>query len=94
MFLPASRRRALSLSQRLTGQVANRDPRAPILPDYTPRVLRTQTIDGEGYYALELNPSTEASPLTGSLLGEAGKLSSVQGRVLFALRSAPENGAL
>jgi outer membrane lipoprotein-sorting protein len=45
----------LSLSQRLTGQVANGDlARANFTGDYTPTVLRTEAIDGENYYVLEL----------------------------------------
>jgi outer membrane lipoprotein-sorting protein len=45
----------LSLSQRLTGQVANGDlARANFTGDYTATILRTEAIDGENYYVLEL----------------------------------------
>jgi outer membrane lipoprotein-sorting protein len=45
----------LSLSQRLTGQVANGDlARANFAGDYIPKVLRTETIDGHSYSVLEL----------------------------------------
>jgi outer membrane lipoprotein-sorting protein len=46
----------LSLAQRLTGQVANGDlARANFTGDYTPRLLRTETLEGQNYYVLELN---------------------------------------
>ncbi len=56
MFLPeVSQPVRLALSQRLTGQVANGDlARANFSGDYVPRVLRTDTIDGELYQVLEL----------------------------------------
>jgi len=56
IFLPnVSQPVRLSLSQRLTGQVANGDlARANFAGDYNPRVLRTETIDGETYNVLEL----------------------------------------
>jgi outer membrane lipoprotein-sorting protein len=56
IFLPSvSQPVRLSLSQRLTGQVANGDlARANFAGDYNPRVLRTETIDGESYNVLEL----------------------------------------
>ena len=45
----------LSLAQRLTGQVANGDlARANFAGDYEPKILRTDTIDGEKMYVLEL----------------------------------------
>lgn len=45
----------LSLSQRLTGQVANGDlARANFAGDYNARILRTETIDGEAHQVLEL----------------------------------------
>jgi outer membrane lipoprotein-sorting protein len=45
----------LSLSQRLTGQVANGDlARANFAGDYNATILRIDTIDGEKYYVLEL----------------------------------------
>lgn len=57
IFLPdVSQPVRLALAQRLTGQVANGDlARANFAGDYTPRILRTDTIDGEKYYVLELN---------------------------------------
>ena len=57
VFLPnVSQPVRLSLSQRLTGQVANGDlARANFAGDYVPRILRTETIEGEAYYVLELN---------------------------------------
>jgi outer membrane lipoprotein-sorting protein len=56
IFLPTvSQPVRLSLSQRLTGQVANGDiARANFSGDYTPRVLRTELIDGYEHYVLEL----------------------------------------
>jgi outer membrane lipoprotein-sorting protein len=56
VFLPnVSQPVRLSLSQRLTGQVANGDlARANFTGDYTPRVVRTDTIEGEKYNVLEL----------------------------------------
>lgn len=57
VYLPSvSQPVRLSLSQRLTGQVANGDlARANFAGDYNPRVLRTETIDGEPCYVIELN---------------------------------------
>jgi len=57
VFLPSvSQPVRLSLAQRLTGQVANGDlARANFSGDYTPKLLRTETIDGENHYVLELN---------------------------------------
>jgi hypothetical protein len=57
VFLPnVSQPVRLSLSQRLTGQVANGDlARANFAGDYNPKVLRTEVIDGEKYDVLELN---------------------------------------
>lgn len=56
IFLPSvSQPVRLSLSQRLTGQVANGDlARANFTGDYTPKLLRTDTINGEKYHVLEL----------------------------------------
>jgi outer membrane lipoprotein-sorting protein len=56
VFLPdVSQPVRLSLSQRLTGQVANGDlARANFAGDYTPKILRTETIDGNDYNVLEL----------------------------------------
>ncbi len=56
VFLPSvSQPVRLSLSQRLTGQVANGDlARANFSGDYTPKLLRTDNIDGEKYQVLEL----------------------------------------
>lgn len=56
VFLPnVSQPVRLSLAQRLTGQVANGDlARANFAGDYHPRLLRTETIDGENYQVLEL----------------------------------------
>jgi outer membrane lipoprotein-sorting protein len=46
----------LSLSQRLTGQVANGDlARANFAGDYTPRYLRREAVDGVEHHVLELN---------------------------------------
>lgn len=46
----------LSLAQRLTGQVANGDlARANFAGDYTAKVLRSETIEGENYHVLELS---------------------------------------
>lgn len=56
LFMPnLSQPVRLSLSQRLTGQVANGDlARANFVGDYTPKLLRTETLEGESYYVLEL----------------------------------------
>lgn len=56
IFLPnVSQPVRLSLSQRLTGQVANGDlARANFAGDYNPKLLRTETIEGEKYDVLEL----------------------------------------
>lgn len=56
IFLPnVSQPVRLSLSQRLTGQVANGDlARANFAGDYVPRLLREEAIDGETYQVLEL----------------------------------------
>lgn len=46
----------LPLAQRLTGQVANGDlARANFTGDYHPSILRTEDVDGEPHYVLELN---------------------------------------
>jgi outer membrane lipoprotein-sorting protein len=57
IFLPnVSQPVRLSLAQRLTGQVANGDlARANFSGDYNPRLLRSERIDGENYYVLELS---------------------------------------
>jgi outer membrane lipoprotein-sorting protein len=57
VFLPnVSQPVRLPLSQRLTGQVANGDlARANFAGDYTPTLLRTETVDGEAMHVLELN---------------------------------------
>lgn len=56
VFLPSvSQPVRLSLAQRLTGQVANGDlARANFAGDYTPKLLRTEMIDGELHNVLEL----------------------------------------
>ena len=56
IFMPiVSQPVRLSLSQRLVGQVANGDlARANFTGDYNPSILRTDTIDGEKYWVLEL----------------------------------------
>jgi outer membrane lipoprotein-sorting protein len=56
IFLPdISQPVRLSLSQRLTGEVANGDlARANFGGDYNPKFVRTETIDGEVYNVLEL----------------------------------------
>jgi len=57
VFLPSvSQPVRLSLAQRLTGQVANGDlARANFAGDYTPKVLRTDVVDGERFNVLELS---------------------------------------
>jgi hypothetical protein len=57
VFLPTiSQPVRLSLAQRLTGQVANGDlARANFAGDYAPKLLRTEKIDGEDHYVLELS---------------------------------------
>lgn len=56
VFLPSVAQPVrLSLAQRLTGLVANGDlARANFAGDYTPKLLRSETIDGEEYHVLEL----------------------------------------
>lgn len=56
VFMPdVSQPVRISLSQRLTGQVANGDlARANFSGDYNPQIARTETIDGENYWVLEL----------------------------------------
>jgi outer membrane lipoprotein-sorting protein len=56
VFMPSvSQPIRLGLAQRLTGQVANGDlARSNFSGDYTPKILRTDTIGGETYYVLEL----------------------------------------
>jgi outer membrane lipoprotein-sorting protein len=56
IFLPnVSQPVRLSLSQRLTGQVANGDlARANFAGDYNPKVVRTETIEDQKYDVLEL----------------------------------------
>lgn len=56
IFLPTiSQPVRLGLAQRLTGQVANGDlARANFAGDYRPKLLRTEKIDGESVYVLEL----------------------------------------
>lgn len=57
VFLPnISQPVRLSLSQRLTGEVSNGDlARANFSGDYTPKLVRTETINGEAYQVLELS---------------------------------------
>ncbi len=56
LFLPdVSQPVRLALSQRLTGQVSNGDlARANFAGDYTPKLLRNDTIEGQAYHVLEL----------------------------------------
>jgi Outer membrane lipoprotein-sorting protein len=56
IFIPTvSQPVRLSLSQRLTGQVANGDiARANFSGDYTPTVLNTESIEGQEHFVLEL----------------------------------------
>jgi outer membrane lipoprotein-sorting protein len=56
IFLPTvSQPVRLSLAQRLTGQVVNGDlARANLAGDYTAKLLRTEKIDNESLYVLEL----------------------------------------
>ena len=56
IFMPAvSQPVRLPLAQRLTGAVANGDlARANFAGDYKPVLLRTETVDGEATYVLEL----------------------------------------
>ncbi|MGX2038830.1 outer membrane lipoprotein-sorting protein [Methylocaldum sp. MU1018] len=55
-FMPSvSQPIRLPLSQKLTGQVANGDlARANFGGDYTPRIVRTENIEGREYYLLDL----------------------------------------
>jgi len=57
IFMPTvSQPIRLPLAQRLTGAVANGDlARANFTGDYKPRFLRTEKVDGEQMYVLELN---------------------------------------
>jgi outer membrane lipoprotein-sorting protein len=56
VFLPnVSQPVRVPLSQRLTGQVANGDlARANFAGDYTPKLVRAETVDGEPMHVLEL----------------------------------------
>lgn len=56
IFMPSvSQPVRLALAQRLTGQVANGDlARSNFTGDYSPKILRTDTIGGEQYHVLEL----------------------------------------
>jgi outer membrane lipoprotein-sorting protein len=56
VFMPeVSQPIRISLSQRLTGQVANGDlARANFAADYNPKLLRTETIGNDKYHVLEL----------------------------------------
>ena len=56
VFMPnVSQPIRLGLAQRLTGEVANGDlARANFAGDYNPRMLRSERLDGEDYYVLEL----------------------------------------
>ena len=56
VFMPnVSQPIRLGLAQRLTGQVANGDlARANFTGDYTPRILRSETVRGEDQHVLEL----------------------------------------
>ncbi len=57
VFMPdVSQPIRLGLAQRLTGQVANGDlARANFSGDYTPKLLRTEKLDGDDYYVLQLD---------------------------------------
>lgn len=59
IFMPnVSQPIRLGLAQRLAGQVANGDlARANFTGDYTPRLVRTETVDGDEQYLLELTAS-------------------------------------
>jgi outer membrane lipoprotein-sorting protein len=64
VFLPnLSQPVRLSLAQRLTGQVANGDlARANFAGDYAPKLLRTEKVDGEDCYVLELTAVDRTVP--------------------------------
>lgn len=57
VFMPeVSQPVRISLAQRLTGQVANGDlARANFAGDYTPKLIRNESINGENYAVLELD---------------------------------------
>lgn len=57
VFMPdVSQPIRLGLAQRLTGEVANGDiARANFSGDYTPRILRAETVNGEPHHVLELS---------------------------------------
>ncbi len=56
VFMPnVSQPIRLGLAQRLTGEVSNGDlARANFVGDYTPRLVRTEKVDGENHHVLEL----------------------------------------
>lgn len=57
IFMPdVSQPIRLGLAQRLTGEVSNGDiARANFAGDYNPRILRTETVNGEEHHVLELS---------------------------------------
>ena len=94
IFLPnVSQPVRLSLAQRLTGQVANGDlARANFAGDYTPKLVRTEKLDGEDHFVLELTAvDRSVAYAPGHVLGEAEELLPRQGGVLFALGPAAED---
>lgn len=62
IFMPeVSQPVRVSLAQRLTGQVANGDlARANFGGDYTPKILKTEEIEGHSYFVMELIANTKS----------------------------------
>ena len=94
IFLPAvSQPIRLSLAQRLTGQVANGDlARANFAGDYTAKLLRTEKIDNESLYVLELT-AIDRSITYHRVMYWVRQANNwpVQGRVLLLVRPSAED---
>ena len=94
VFMPnVSQPVRLSLAQRLTGQVANGDlARANFAGDYTPKILRTETIAGEAHYVIELNAVDRGVTYQRVVyLGPPIERVAVSGRVLFTVEPTAED---
>ena len=94
VFMPnVSQPVRLSLAQRLSGQVANGDlARANFAGDYTPKILRTETICGGGLLRSRAERGRSRRNLPACrLLGPKIECMAVSGRVLFAVEPIAED---